>query len=69
MKISTVSAAGRILKGSGSSEEGSKVYFRVPERPVVVVAACVMCWETRSGMRNCDVQPAPRMRRVMVLGG
>ena len=40
--------------------------MRVPSRPVVVVAAWVMCWDLRSGMRKVDVQPAPRMRMSTV---
>lgn len=45
-----------------SLSSGSKWNLWVPSRPVVVVAAYLIpfCW--RSGIRKVDVQPAPRIR-------
>lgn len=54
-------ALGRILYGSGESEAGSNRNFRVPSRPVVVVAAWEICSRVMSGMRKVEVHPAPRM--------
>ena len=43
-------------------ESGENLNFRVPSRPVVDVAACVIFLASKRGSRNVDVQPAPRIR-------
>lgn len=49
------------------SPSGLKVHFMVlwlaTSRPSRVVAAKVILWCERSGMRKVAVQPAPRMRK------
>lgn len=59
--MSTVWAAGSCLYGAVALESGSKVKGMVLSRPVVVVAAWVICSFASCGMRKVDVQPAPRM--------
>ena len=43
------------------SEDGSKLKRIVPSRPPLEVAAKDILLDLRSGMRNVDVQPAPRI--------
>ena len=65
--IRIVCAAGRSLYAVVSVESGSNlkgmVFSLATSWPVVVVAAKVMLEDLRRGIRNSDVQPAPRMRR------
>jgi len=51
--------------GGGDGKEGRKTKWMVPGRPVVLVQAWGMEREVRWGRRKVDVQPAPRMRRVV----
>lgn len=46
-------------------EEGRKTKGMVPSRPVVLVLRWGMEREVRCGVRKVDVQPAPRIRRVV----
>ena len=57
-----VSADGRVVKGVVSEEEGSNVKGMVDSRPLRVVAANLRLEAFSWGMRNWEVQPAPRIR-------
>ena len=59
--IRTVLAEGRSLYGVVEEDDGSKVKGIVLSRPLVVVAAWLICFRASSGRRKVLVQPAPRM--------
>lgn len=50
---------------AGGEVEGRKTKGMVPSRPVVLVLMWGIEREVRWGRRKVDVQPAPRMRRVV----
>lgn len=60
--MSTVVVSGKDLYCSTSPEDGSKVKGIVPSRPFLEVAAKDTLLDLRSGIRNSDAQPAPRIR-------
>jgi len=60
--ISTVFAEGRGRNGAGSSDSGSNSKGMELSSPLLVVAACVILLSSRRGIRNVEVQPAPRIR-------
>jgi len=60
--ISTVFAEGKGRNGAGSSDSGSNSKGMELSSPLRVVAACVISLSSRRGIRNVEVQPAPRIR-------
>lgn len=62
-----VSAEGRVVKGVVSEEEGSNVKGMVDSRPLRVVAANLRLEAFSWGMRNWEVQPAPRIRMFTIV--
>ena len=67
--INTVFAAGNLAYCAVSVDDGSKVKGMVLSWPLRVVAAYVIEWDWRRGIRKVDVQPAPRMRMSTDEGG
>ena len=62
-----VSAEGRAVNGVMSEEEGSNVKRIVDSRPSRVVAANLILDVFSWGMRNLEVQPAPRIRMFTIV--
>ena len=60
--MSMVSAGGRRSYCDGSGHEGAKVKGMVLLWPFRVVAAYMIFCSSRRGIKNVEVQPAPRMR-------
>ena len=60
--ISTVFAEGRGRNGAGSSDSGSNSKGMELSSPLRVVAAYEILLSSRRGIRNVELQPAPRIR-------